>query len=157
MSMSLENVATSCAATVFGRCSAVKAQITHYERAPCLRRSASATDACGGFAPTPPGFSALVPLPIGGLCAQIAEGGCRSIPLNRSRPLSRRAVVRHHRQATICPQLPLAAKPVWGLHQGQQQCRPKRADGGNLAQYFHGLMFLTFGQQLSTHGVPQNQ
>ena len=29
-------------------------QCTHYERAPCLRRqSASATHACGGFAPTP--------------------------------------------------------------------------------------------------------
>ena len=67
-------------------------QCTHYERAPCLRRqSASGTDACGGFAPTPPGFSALVPLPIGSFTGQIAEGGRCSIPLYRSRPLSRRS------------------------------------------------------------------
>ena len=39
-----------------------------------------------------------------------------------------RAVVRHHRRATIGPQLPFAAEPVWRLHQGQQQCSPKRAD-----------------------------
>lgn len=39
-----------------------------------------------------------------------------------------RAVVRHHRQATIGQQLPLAAEPVWRLHQGQQQCSPKQAD-----------------------------
>ena len=39
-----------------------------------------------------------------------------------------KAVSGHHRQATIGPQLPLAAEPVWGLHQGQQQCRPKRTD-----------------------------
>ena len=72
--------------------SAHNRQCTHYERAPCLRRqSASATDACGGFAPTPPGFSALVPLPIGSFMGQIAERGCRSIPLYRSRPLSRRS------------------------------------------------------------------
>jgi hypothetical protein len=66
-------------------------QCTHYERAPWLRQSASATDACGGFAPTPPGFGALVPLPIWSFSCQIAKGGCRSIPLNRSRPLSRRS------------------------------------------------------------------
>src|SRR5438552_19009175 len=67
-------------------------QCTHYERAPCLRRqSASATDACGGFAPTPPGFSALVPLPIGSFTGQIAKGRRFSIPLYRSRPLSRRS------------------------------------------------------------------
>src|SRR6516164_2007913 len=69
----------------------VKGQITHYERAPCLRQSASATDACGGFAPTPPGFGALVPLPIWSFTGQIAKGGRRSIPPDRSRPLSRRS------------------------------------------------------------------
>jgi len=47
--------------------------------------------ACGGFAPAPPGFSALVPLPIGTFCEQIAKGGCRGIPLDRSRPLSWRS------------------------------------------------------------------
>lgn len=67
-------------------------QCTHYERAPILRRqSASATHACGGFAPTPPRFSALLPLPIGSFTGQIAEGGRSSIPLYRSRPLSRRS------------------------------------------------------------------
>ncbi len=66
--------------------------ITHYERAPCLRRqSALATDACGGFAPTPPGFGALVPLPMRHFTGQIVKGGRRSIPLYRSRPLSRRS------------------------------------------------------------------
>ena len=47
--------------------------------------------ACRGFAPAPPGFNALVPLPIGGFCEQMEKRGCRSIPLNRSRPLSRRS------------------------------------------------------------------
>src|SRR5258708_36899174 len=35
---------------------------------------------CGGFAPAPPGFSALVPLPMRALCRQTDERGCRSIP-----------------------------------------------------------------------------
>ena len=45
----------------------------------------------GGFAPAPQGFSALVPLPMRALCRQTDERGCRSIPLNRLRPLSRRS------------------------------------------------------------------
>lgn len=53
---------------------------THYERAPCLRRSASSADACGGFAPTPPGFGALVPLPIGSFTGQIAKGDAIASP-----------------------------------------------------------------------------
>src|ERR1017187_9951501 len=64
----------------------------HYERAPVLQEEGwVAGAACGGFAPAPPGFNALVPLPIGSFCKQMAKGGCRSIPLHRSRPLSRRS------------------------------------------------------------------
>jgi hypothetical protein len=66
-------------------------QCTHYERAPLRKQSARATHACGGFAPTPPGFGALVPLPIWSFTGQIAKGGRPSIPLYRSRPLSRRS------------------------------------------------------------------
>src|ERR1700739_1485836 len=64
----------------------------HYESAPMLQKEASVAGAtCRGFAPAPPGFSAFVPLPIRTFCEQIAKGGCRSIPLDRSRPLSRRS------------------------------------------------------------------
>jgi hypothetical protein len=67
-------------------------QCTHYERAPFLRRQSwLARQACGGFAPTPPGFGALVPLPIESFIGELATGGYRSIPLYRSRPLSRRS------------------------------------------------------------------
>jgi len=54
----------------------------HYESAPEYQRVAyvaGVTD--GGFAPAPPGFIALVPLPIGSFREPIAKGGCRSIPL----------------------------------------------------------------------------
>ena len=47
--------------------------------------------------------------------------------------------------ATVGPQLPLAAEPVRGLHQGQQHGSPQLADRGNLAQYFHSLMVPTLG------------
>jgi hypothetical protein len=64
----------------------------HYERAPVLQKEGwSPAPACRGFAPAPPGFCALVPLPMRGFCEQMAKRGCRSIPLNRSRPLSRRS------------------------------------------------------------------
>src|ERR1700740_3666540 len=56
-----------------------------------------------------------------------------------------RAVVRLHRQATISPQLPFAAKAVGRLHQGQQQRGSQRADQRNLAQYSYGLMFSALG------------
>jgi hypothetical protein len=59
----------------------VAVKTMHYERAPVLQKEAFVAGAtCRGFAPAPPGFSALVPLPIRTLCEQIAEGGCRSIP-----------------------------------------------------------------------------
>ena len=45
----------------------------------------------GGFAPGPPGFSALMPLPMRALCRQTDERGMLRIPLHRSRPLSRRS------------------------------------------------------------------
>ena len=56
-----------------------------------------------------------------------------------------RTVVRLHPQTTVGPQLPLATEPVGRLHQGQQQGSPQRANQGNLAQYFHGLMFPALG------------
>jgi hypothetical protein len=34
----------------------------------------------GGFAPAPPGFSALVPVPMRGLYPELIKKGCRSIP-----------------------------------------------------------------------------
>jgi len=45
----------------------------------------------GGFAPAPPGFIAWMPVPMRGLCQRLMKKGCRSIPLDRSRPLSRRS------------------------------------------------------------------
>src|ERR1017187_5894853 len=52
----------------------------HYESAPLLEQKAMGNAACGGFAPAPPGFSALMPLPIGSSCKQTAKRGCRGIP-----------------------------------------------------------------------------
>ena len=52
----------------------------HYESEPLLEQKAMGNAACGGFAPAPPGFSALMPLPIGSLCKQTAKRGCRGIP-----------------------------------------------------------------------------
>src|SRR5882757_1819490 len=45
-----------------------------------FRREAWGRAGSGGFAPAPPGFSALVPLPMRALCRQTDERGCRSIP-----------------------------------------------------------------------------
>src|ERR1700733_4889067 len=50
----------------------------HYERTPLLE--AMDEEPGGGFAPAPPGFNALMPLPIWSLREQAAKGGCRSIP-----------------------------------------------------------------------------
>jgi hypothetical protein len=47
----------------------------HYERAPILHKEDSvAGSACGGFAPAPPGSSALVPLPIWGFLPADMKG-----------------------------------------------------------------------------------
>src|ERR1039457_6233741 len=43
-----------------------------------------------------------------------------------------RTIVRLNAQATIGPQLPLAAEPVRGLHQCDQAGGPNRTDAGNL-------------------------
>src|SRR5262249_14204721 len=51
-----------------------------------------------------------------------------------------RAVVGLNAQATVGPQLSLAAEPVWGLHQPDQARGPNRTDAGNLTQQFRGLM-----------------
>src|ERR1039458_10352461 len=45
-----------------------------------------------------------------------------------------RTVVRLNAQATIGPQLPLAAEPVRGLNERDQAGGPNRTDAGNLAQ-----------------------
>jgi hypothetical protein len=53
-----------------------KADISmHYESAPLLEQKAMGNAACGGFAPAPPGFSALMPLPIRGVCASRQRKG----------------------------------------------------------------------------------
>ena len=53
----------------------------HYERAPVPQKEGwVAGAACGGFAPAPPGFNALVPLPIGSFCEQMAKGGMPQHP-----------------------------------------------------------------------------
>jgi len=59
------------------------------ERSGCVMgRQCRVVSSGGGFAPTPPGFGAVVPLPMRGLYPRVIKKGCRSIPLNRSRPLS---------------------------------------------------------------------
>lgn len=52
-------------------------EIMHYESAPFLLQEAMGGEAGGGFSPAPPGFGALVPLPIGSFCEQTAKGGYR--------------------------------------------------------------------------------
>jgi hypothetical protein len=47
---------------------------------PYWSRRLWATQPAGALPPHPPGFSALMPLPIGSYCEQIAKGGCRNIP-----------------------------------------------------------------------------
>jgi hypothetical protein len=54
----------------------------HYERAPVLQKEGwIAGAACGGFAPAPPGFSALVPLPMWGLLPADMDKGMLQHPL----------------------------------------------------------------------------
>ena len=52
-----------------------------------------------------------------------------------------RTVVRLNAQATIGPELPLAAEAVRRLHQCKQAGGPNRTDARNLAQQFRGFMF----------------
>src|ERR1039458_2621691 len=66
-----------------------------------------------------------------------------------------RTVVGLNAQATIGPQLPLAAEPVRGLHQRDQAGGPNRTDAGNLAQQFRGFMFPALGQKLGSQVSPQ--
>src|ERR1700737_4478336 len=66
-----------------------------------------------------------------------------------------RAVVRLNAQATVGPELSLAAEPVRGLHQRDQAGGSNRTDAGNLAQQFRGLMFSALGQKLGSHLSPQ--
>src|ERR1700737_1976060 len=66
-----------------------------------------------------------------------------------------RAVVRLNAQATVGPELSLAAEPVRGLHQRDQAGGSNRTDAGNLAQQFRGFMFPTLGQKLGSQVAPQ--
>ena len=45
-------------------------------------------------------------------------------------------------QAAVGPELPLGAKPVRRLNQSDQQSRPNRTDGRNLAQQIRGVVLL---------------
>ena len=45
-----------------------------------------------------------------------------------------RTVARIDRETAVSPQLPLAAEPIWGLDQRDQQSGPDWADRRNLAQ-----------------------
>src|SRR2546430_2466143 len=66
-----------------------------------------------------------------------------------------RTVVSLNAQATVGPELPLAAEPLRGLHQCHQASGSNRADAGDLAQEFHCLMFPALRQQLRSQGSPQ--
>ena len=59
-----------------------------------------------------------------------------------------RTVVGLNAQPTVGPELPLAAKPVRGLHQRDQAGGSNRTDAGDLAQQFRRLMFPALRQQL---------
>ena len=51
-------------------------------------------------------------------------------------------------QSAVGSQLPLGAKPVWSLQQGNQQRRPDRSYVRNLAQLSADGMLATFQQQI---------
>jgi transposase len=72
-----------------------------------------------------------MPLPMGSFCKQTAKGGCRSIPLHRSRPLSRRS----------------GCFPVWGHRidgqnsegtEGDNEALGSAAVGRVLRTVYHG-------------------
>src|SRR5207245_7746543 len=84
-----------------------------------------------------------------------------SFPTRRSSDLSAhkaelRTVVGLNAEATVGPELPLAAEPVRGLHQCDQAGGSNRTDAGNLAQQFRGLMFPALGQKLGSDVSPQD-
>src|ERR1700720_554261 len=66
-----------------------------------------------------------------------------------------RTVVGLNAQPTVGPELPLAAKPVRGLHQPDQARRSNWTDAGNLAKQFRGFMFSALRQKLGSHLSPQ--
>jgi len=66
-----------------------------------------------------------------------------------------RTIVRHHRKAIVCPQLPFTSKAVRRLHQCHELCGPQRSDERNLTQQFHSRMLPALNDQFSTHRVPQ--
>src|ERR1700732_1361090 len=62
-----------------------------------------------------------------------------------------RTVVGLNAQPTVGPELPLATKPVRGLHQPDQARRSNRTDAGNLPKQFRGFMFSALRQKLGSH------
>src|SRR5260370_37898506 len=67
-----------------------------------------------------------------------------------------RTVVGLNAQATVGPELPLAAEPVRGLHQRDQAGGSNRTDAGNLAQQFRRFVFPALGQELGSDVSPQD-
>ena len=64
-----------------GRCSVSLHSNRETERSSCVMgREYWAVPGGGGFAPAPPGFSALLPVPMRELCQHLVKKGCRSIP-----------------------------------------------------------------------------
>ena len=55
------------------------------------------------------------------------------------------AAVRLDGQTTVSPQLPLGAKTMRRLQYAQHLRRPDRANRGNFAELFPGLLFLARG------------
>src|SRR5882672_2870400 len=58
-------------------------------------------------------------------------------------------------QTTVFPQGPLAAEAVRSLQNAQQHRCPDRANRGDLAEPFPGLLLLTLHQQLVPHSLAQ--
>ena len=67
-----------------------------------------------------------------------------------------RTIVRLDPQTAVAPQLPLGAKPVRGLDQGDQQRCPNRTDGRNLPESLAGAMLPALGQKFASYVSPQN-
>src|ERR1700682_3376897 len=65
-----------------------------------------------------------------------------------------RTVVSLNAQATVGPELPLAAEPLRGLHQRDQSRGSNRTDAGNLPQQFRSLVFPALGQKLGSDVSP---
>jgi hypothetical protein len=63
--------------------------------------------------------------------------------------------VRFDPKPDVSPELPLGAKTMRCLQDGEDECRPDRADEGNLAQQFCCAVFGSLGQQIASHVLAQ--